>query len=268
MRPLAQSAGVLSVVAVAALLVPGRAAGQFFASADTQAHRMLATRAALTALAQSLDSILASPTASGADRGRARALGYEVHSRLDGGDFRAGDRVVVRVVGEVGMADTLAVSIDGDVDLATVGTVSVRGVLRSEIEDQLGRAVARVIRDPEVHAHGLVRLSVQGEVLRPGYCNVPADAPLSDVVTAAGGLTKDAKIEDLRIERGGVKLLDGPGLRQFIEEGRTLDDAGLRPGDQFVVPARVHHDPYGAFRLTALLLSIPVTIYTLVKIVH
>ena len=261
-------AALRCALTLTAVTVPARGSAQFFASADTEAHRMLATRAALTALAQSLDSVVASPTATGADRGRARALSYEVHARLDGGDFRAGDRVVVRVVGEVGLTDTLAVSIDGDVDLPTVGTVSLRGVLRSEVEAQLARAVARVIRDPEVHAHGLVRLSVQGEVLHPGYCNVPADAPLSDVVTAAGGLSKDAKIEDLRIERGGVKLLEGPALRQFIEEGRTLDDAGLRPGDQFVVPARAHHDPYGAFRITALLLSIPVTIYTLVKIVH
>ncbi|HXI35028.1 MAG TPA: polysaccharide biosynthesis/export family protein [Gemmatimonadales bacterium] len=264
-RPATRLAPVLLVLG---LLLPARGAAQYFEYADSAGHRMLATRAALTTLAHTLDSIAASPTITDAQRARARQLGQETHARLETGDFRAGDRVVVRVVGEVGLPETLAVSIDGDVEIATVGTVPLRGVLRSEVEEQLARAVGRVIRDPEVHAHGLVRLSVQGEVTHPGYCNVPADAPLSDVVTAAGGLTKDAKIEDLRIERGGVRLLQGTPLRRLIEEGRTLDDAGLRPGDQFVVPARVHHDPYGAFRITALLLSIPVTIYTLVKIAH
>lgn len=254
------------LLVVATLAVPARGAAQFFEYADSQAHRLLVTRVALTTLAQTLDSIALVPTITGAQRGRARTLGHELRARMDAGDFQAGDRVVMRVVGEVGLPETLTVSNDGDVDVQTVGTVPLHGVLRSEVEEHLARAVGRVIRDPEVHAHALVRLAVQGEVARPGYCNVMADAPLSDVLTAAGGLTKDAKIEDLRIERGGARLLQGLDLRHMIEEGRTVDDAGLRPGDQFVVPPRVHHDPYGAFRITALLLSIPITIYTLVKI--
>jgi len=251
---------------VAALAAPTRGAAQYFEYADSQAHRLLMTRAALTDLAGRLDSIAASPTVTADQRRRARALGQDTRARLDAGDFQAGDRLVVRVVGEVGLPETLTVSNDGDVDVQTVGTVPLHGVLRTEVEEQLSRAVGRVIRDPEVHAHALVRVAVQGEVTHPGYCVVRADAPLSDVLTAAGGLTKDAKVEDLRIERGGVRVFQGPALQRMIEEGRTVDDAGVRPGDQFIVPARTHHDPYGAFRITALLLSIPVTVYTLIKI--
>jgi protein involved in polysaccharide export with SLBB domain len=257
---------VLPLAVLCAAVLPAPAAAQFFARADSQAHRMLATRATLTALAQTLDSILAAPTTTGADQGRARALGYEVHARLDAGDFRAGDRIAIRVVGEVGLPDTLEVSPDEEVELPTIGTIPLHGVLRADLETQLAQAVGRVIRDPEVHAHGLVQLSVQGEVTHPGYCNVRADSPLSAVLTAVGGYTKDAKVKDLRVERSGVPLIQGAALRRLMEEGRTVDDAGLRPGDQFVVPGHGQRDPYDAFRLAAAILSIPLTVYTLLKV--
>jgi protein involved in polysaccharide export with SLBB domain len=258
----------LLLAALGSLALPVPSAAQFFPRADTTARRLLATRAELTALAQALDSLAVAPRAGIGDRNRAGPLAAQVRARLAAGDFQAGDRVVVRVTGEVGLADTFAVTVGPELILPTVGEIPLRGVLRSEIEPQVARAVAQVIRDAEVRARPLMRVSVQGEVARPGYFSVPPDAPLSDVLTAAGGPTKDAKVADLRIERGNVRVLEKERLRQLIAQGRTLDAADVRPGDEFVVPRRGGGHAGEAVRLAAVILSIPVTIYTLTKIIH
>ncbi len=83
----------------------------------------------------------------------------------------------------------------------------------------------------------LIRISVQGEVTRAGFVAVPVDAPLADVVTAAGGFTREANVDKLRIERDGDRVWEGK-LQQVLTAGRTVDDARLRDGDQLVVPRK------------------------------
>jgi len=63
-----------------------------------------------------------------------------------------------------------------------------------------------------------------------------------------------------------VRVLEKERLRTLIEQGRTLDGADVRPGDEFVVPGHGHGNTSETFRLVAVILSIPVTIYTLTKI--
>ena len=256
----------LALVAFLALALPAPGAAQFLGHADSTARRLLATRAELSALAQALDSVAAEPKAGVGDKSRAGPLATQIRARLEAGDFQAGDRVVVRVTGEVGLTDTFAVTAGPELVLPTVGEIPLRGVLRSEIEAQVARYVAQAIRDAEVRARPLMRISVQGDVARPGYYNLPPDAPLSDALSAAGGPTKDAKMDQLRIMRGDVKVLEKERLRALIAQGRTLDAADVRPGDEFQVPGRGRGNTSDAFRLVAVILSIPVTIYTLTKI--
>ncbi len=82
----------------------------------------------------------------------------------------------------------------------------------------------------------------------------------------AGGPTPDAKVADLRIERAGQRLWEGDILRQAITDGRTLDEMNLRAGDQFIVPAGARGSTYEVARTIGVLLSIPITIYTLTRI--
>src|SRR5260370_853313 len=88
------------------------------------------------------------------------------------------------------------------------------------------------------------------------------DVALSDALTAAGGPTQDAKLDKVRVERVGKRVLEGKELRLAFAEGRTLDEMQLRSGDQFVVPGVPGHG-YDHVRFWATLLSIPVPIYAL-----
>ena len=67
----------------------------------------------------------------------------------------------------------------------------------------------------------------------------------------------------LKLERDGRALFEGKTLRRAIEQGATLDALHVRSGDQLLVPSKQHGDMYGPLRFLAVLLSIPVTIYTL-----
>ena len=192
------------------------------------------------------------------------------------GTFQPGDRILIRVEGgesgdpnslERQLSDTFTVSLARDITLPTVGVVSLRGILRSELTALLTRAIGRFIRDPVVHAQLLIRISVVGAVARPGFYAVPVDALLSDALMVAGGPVPGAKLGDLRIERLGTRLWQGALLQRAVSEGRTFDEMQLRAGDAFVVPGGGRGSgTYNTVRTVSLLLSIPITIFTLTKI--
>lgn len=220
---------------------------------EREARRLSASR-------DTLESLLAHVDQPGS------AVALVVQRRLTDGDFQPGEGVLLVVEGEPLLSDTFVVGPARELTLPMAGAVSLRGVLHSEIESYLTGRLAEVVRDPVVHARGLLRVSVTGAVARPGFHLVAADSPLSDAVNAAGGLTPDAKLGDLRVERDGRRFLAGGNIRQALSAGRTLDQAGVRSGDQFVVPGRRGGGTYDQLRFFALLLSIPATAYTLTRI--
>ncbi len=161
-----------------------------------------------------------------------------IRERLENGDFRAGDRVALFVQGEPNLPDTVLVEPGPQITLPLFGSISLAGVLRSEIQEHLTRELGKIIHDPVVRAQGLMRLSIQGSVGRPGFYVVPADVLVGDVLMIAGGLSGDAKLDKLRIERGSRRILEGEGMQEALLQGRTLDQLNLQAGDQIVLPKK------------------------------
>jgi len=245
--------GILfSVLAVA---TPRTLLGQA-AIDDRDARRTSATRAELVAMQERL------ATASTPDTGATAVL----YRRLSIGDFQPGDGVAISVEGEQVFSDTFVVSSTRDIELPMVGPVSLRGVLYSEIESYLTQQLSRVLRNPVVHARGLVRIAVTGAVPRPGYYLVPGDAPLSATFQVAGGLVANAKLKDARALRGGSTILDESAMRSALASGRTLDQLRLGSGDEISVPVKGGPSVYEVIRGVSLLLTIPLTIYAITQI--
>ena len=207
-----------------------------------------------------------------------------IRRRLAEGDFHVGDRVLITVEdpepsetvsataagksSEQQLSDTFTVGSAQELRLPQVGLVSLRGVLRAELEPRLTQEIAHYIRDPVVRARALVGLALAGELARPGYYSVPADAVIPAVLMAAGGTTHEGKLNKLKIQRNGKTIWQGDALRRAIAAGSTVDDLELRPGDAIVVPRGGSlAGVYGPAQLVAVLLGIPVTIYTLTKII-
>ncbi len=250
---------------------------------DRETPGLGATRPALEAELLRLAQVTAAGDSSPAVREWARQQAAAIRARLEQGDFLVGDRIALKVEGEPAavdrpanapavrsveeqLSDTFTVGPDQDLTLPVLGVVSLRGVLRSELEAHLMREIGRSLRDPVLHAHPLIRMSVMGAVARPGYYSVPANAVVTDVLMAAGGYTQLAKPAHVRIERAGKSIWDGGQLRLAMSQGRTLDQLNLRAGDQFVVPGE-QGTIYERLRFIAVLLSIPVTAYALTRIV-
>ena len=267
------------ITAAACLLAAATADATQVASAA--ARRLRATRGELETRLRRLDEIARSDTAGAELRVRVRTEAAAIRTRLTDGDFHVGDRIALAVEGEpestegVGptrrtieqqLSDTFTLEAGNVMTLPAIGAITLQGVLRSELEAHLTREIGRFIREPVLYARPLIRVSVQGGVTRPGFYSLPVDAVLSDALMAAGGPTQEARLAKLRIEREGKPIWGGPLLRQAIAEGRTLDEMDLRAGDQFQVPGLRGRGAENTLRIIGLVLSIPVTVFTLSKV--
>ncbi len=250
---------VLAAVALfsAARPLPGQAPQAGSGPARGAGGTLIATRQALEEHAVQLER------STGRDSLRRAA---EIRARLAAGDFQVGDRILLLVEGEKELSDTFTVAPGRQLTLPAIGDVPLQGVLRAELEPYLTRVIGASLRDPIVRARPFVRLSVQGAVARPGFYGVPAQALLSDPLMIAGGTDKDANVKKLRIERDGKPFLEGEALRQAIAQGRTIDEAGLMAGDQYILPGRRGANATAVLSFAGLVLGLPLTIYSLTKI--
>src|SRR5207237_6241008 len=171
--------------------------------------------------------------------------------------FQIGDRILLHVEGDSTLSDTFTVVAGPALKLPNIGDISLAGVPRADIEAHLTRELGRFMKDPVVQARALIRVSVVGEVLRPGYYAVPIDLVLADALMVAGGATKDARVDQLRILRGSASLWSGDQLQTEIARGSTLDQLGMRAGDRIQVPRQ--RDPETKWRMVGSVVTTPPT---------
>jgi polysaccharide export outer membrane protein len=180
-------------------------------------------------------------------------------------DFQAGDRILLRVEGDSALSDTFTVVAGPALRLPAIGEISLAGVRRAELETYLTSELSRYLKEPVVHARALIRVSVLGEVVRPGFYAVPLDLVLADALMVAGGPTQDAKVDRLRILRGESLLWSGNRLQAAIARGATLEELGLRAGDRIEVPGG-RRDSGSTLRLAGLVLTAVATVVTVITV--
>jgi len=180
--------------------------------------------------------------------------------------FQVGDRILLRVEGDSALSDTFTVVAGPALRLPNIGEVSLAGVRRADLEAHLTRELGRYINDPVLQARALIRVSVVGEVVRPGYYAVPIDLVLTDALMLAGGATKDARVERLSIQRGNSSLWTGDPLQTAIARGATLDELGIRAGDRIQVPGKAN--PESKWRMVGLIFTGVATAVGVVALSH
>lgn len=179
--------------------------------------------------------------------------------------FQVGDRVLLHVEGDSVLSDTFTVVTGPALRLPEIGEISLEGVPRTEIEAHLTKELGRFLKDPVVEARALIRVSVLGEVVRPGYYAVPVDLVLADALMVAGGATTDARVEQLKIMRGSAALWSGNRLQSEIARGATLEQLGMRAGDRIQIP-RSHHDPESKWRIAGIVITSLATAVTVIAL--
>jgi len=176
--------------------------------------------------------------------------------------FQVGDRILLRVEGDSALSDTFTVVAGPALRLPLIGEIPLAGVPRADVEAHLTRELGRYIKAPVVQARALVRVSVVGQVTRPGFYAVPTDLVLADALMLAGGATQEARVDRLRILRGNSALWSGTQLQTAIAQGATLDQLGIRAGDRIQVPGQ--RDPESKWRIAGMVVTTLATVVTVV----
>ena len=157
--------------------------------------------------------------------GLALPLCLPLAAQTPGTPFQAGDRIFLKVEGDSALSDTFTVVTGPAVRLPEIGEISLAGIPRSDLESHMTRELGR-------------------------YLN---DLVLADALMVAGGATKDARVDQLRIFRGDAPLWSGSQLQAQIARGATLDQLGMKAGDRIQVPSKP--DPESKWRITGLIVT-------------
>lgn len=125
---------------------------------------------------------------------------------------------------------------DWNIQLPYIGLVDVKQREIDEVRSEIFTKYAQIYRDPELTVRALYRINVLGEVRNPGVYFVTGVEKLSDLLAEAGGETRDANINNIYFVRADRKMdIDG---EEILEQGKRLNDIGLRSGDQIYIPRK------------------------------
>ncbi len=80
----------------------------------------------------------------------------------------------------------------------------------------------------------LIRVTLLGAVNKPGSYLIEARESLWSLINEAGGPANNVDLKKLYIERGGEVVNNN--LREAFEQAHSLEQLGVRSGDQIYVP--------------------------------
>lgn len=157
-----------------------------------------------------------------------------------------GDVFELQIVGEPDLPSSYQVASDGTVDLPYIQTVEVAGLEPQEVARLIRQRLmeAQILTNPtvvvSVKEFNSKRVTLLGEVQKPGSFPVTPGLTLIQAVSQAGGLTPVAMAQEVLLTRSGR---DGHSATVLIDvtaitEGRA-PDIPLQPGDRIYVKARV-----------------------------
>jgi hypothetical protein len=224
------------------------------------------SRADLESRATNLEREAASAS-DDAERASKAAEAAMLRLRLRDGDFKAGDRIVVRVdTSAFAQADTFLVRGNQMVEFPSLPPISLAGVLHSELDDYLTQQLSRYFRDPKVDAYPMLRIAVLGPVGSPGYYSFPADMLLSDVIMSAGGPSGTAKMEQTVVKRGEREVIDRRAVQRALVYGYTLSQMNVREGDAIEVGGGPNQRSwYNTLRVVSIGLGLALSVYGLTR---
>jgi polysaccharide export outer membrane protein len=143
-----------------------------------------------------------------------------------------GDQLALRIEREREMSGTFPVDENGDVVLPRLGVVRVAGRSAGSLQDTLRTRYAHYLREPAVAVTVLRRVTVQGEVGRPGVYMADLTTTLRDVLAQAGGISEAGDPRKVDVVRGPRRFRVDAGP---YGESATSE---LRSGDRIVVGRR------------------------------
>jgi polysaccharide export outer membrane protein len=168
-----------------------------------------------------------------------------VPSLLLSQDYIVGERDVLKIsVYENPDLTTVArVSGEGTILFPLLGEVKVSGMTIPQIASKLSGLLAEgYIVNPQVivfiEEFRSKKVTIIGEISRPGLYELPGPTTLLELLSKAGGITKDAGDKTIikrKMPQGSEHAIT-VDLRKLIEKGDTSIDIALQDGDSVYIP--------------------------------
>jgi len=157
----------------------------------------------------------------------------------------AGDAFVLTIVGEDKLPKEFRVAPDGSVDLPYVHRVQVAGLEPQEMAELVRKKLIEgdILRDPsvavDVKEYNSKRVSVLGQVQKPGSFPLTPGFTLIQAISLAGGFNAIANRDRINLTRKSGKQVRTVVLSvDAITEG-SLPDIPLQSGDTIFVTERI-----------------------------
>jgi polysaccharide export outer membrane protein len=158
--------------------------------------------------------------------------------------YRIGPEDVLQIVvwNNDALTRTVPVRPDGKISLPLLNDVQADGLTPTELRDDLTKKLASYISNPEVSVIVVevrsFKVSVLGEVLKPGRYDLKSWATVMDALAMAGGPNEYAKRSGIVVMRQNGRRTDRIPFdydRARSGEGNAINFY-LRPGDIVLVP--------------------------------
>jgi len=159
-------------------------------------------------------------------------------------EFYPGDAVRITVV-ELGRGSgQRQLNLNGDykingmgyIMLPLLGTVKVVGYDRTSLAKHLAELYSPYLKDPYITTMPLIRLTLMGAFNKPGSYRISPESSLWELIEMAEGPRENCDLNSIRVERGGRVLLKN--LLEQFERGYSLEDIGIRSGDQIIAKGK------------------------------
>ncbi len=169
---------------------------------------------------------------------------FSVPNNANENEFYPGDAVRITII-EIGRTtDQGTLNLSGDykvnslgfIMLPLIGEIKVVGHDRISLAKQLVELYSPYLKEPYITTMPLIRVTLMGPFNKPGSYRISPESSLWELIEIAEGPNEDCDLNSLRVERGG-KIVQKNLLRQF-ERGHSLEDIGIRSGDQIIARGR------------------------------
>jgi len=163
-------------------------------------------------------------------------------SNLDAFKIGPEDVLAISVWKNDAMSRTVQVRPDGKISLPLLDDIDAAGLTPMQLRDILAKRLAEYIPNPEVSVIvsdvRSFRVSVIGEVLKPGRLELKSWTTVLDALAQAGGFTQFAARSRIVILRPNGKTMTRVpfNYNKVVSSGGEEENIYLQPGDIILVP--------------------------------
>ncbi|MEB3339751.1 polysaccharide biosynthesis/export family protein [Okeania sp.] len=157
-----------------------------------------------------------------------------------------GDQLSIQVQRFPDLNAATTIGPEGTIQMPLIGTLLLQDLTISAAIIKITSELSKFIINPQVSISLVVqrpvRVTIAGEVTRPGYYPVGGNYQISDALSVAGGTVFTADLRSVEVRR---TLANGSVVSQIVDiltplqEGGSPPDLRLEDGDVVIVPSQI-----------------------------